>query len=223
MNYSQHCNFESDSFFKDLEKEGLKYYPWIGSKFNNSENRILIVGESVYNWEDEEEKRKEAFLALNKFDFSRVVAFDHGIFNTAPKRYFARNIEKLIKGKKISEKVEHIEFWESITFHELVQRPMETINERPKKSDYRLGAKLLNKIIEKLEVETCIFLGTDWNKFAAVESELEDFESSHYGKINNSWPKVIKLNNQYNTKIFFVKHPSKFFSWDKWNQFISEN
>lgn len=223
MIYKEHCSFDTDSYFKSLEQEGLKYYPWIGSKFNTANKKLLIVGESVYNWENEEEKRKEAFLALNKFDFSRIVAFDHGIHNTAPQKYFARNIEKLIRGKKITEKSDHIEFWENIAFHELVQRPMESIHERPKKSDYEVGAKLLNKIIEKLEIETCIFLGTDWKKFAAIENELNDFESLHFEKINNAYPKVIQLKNKFNSKIFFVKHPSKFFSWDKWNQFITEN
>jgi hypothetical protein len=224
MVYSKHCNFESDIFFKTLETEGLKYYPWIGTEFNSSDNKTLIVGESVYNWEKEEDKRKDAFNALDKFDFSRVVAYDHGIDNIIPQRYFARNIEKLIKGRKLSDKNEHINFWENIAFHELVQRPMKTIDERPTKADYELGAKLLNKIIEKLEIETCIFLGTDWNKFASVEKEMINSESLHFPeKINNTHPKVIKLNNNYSSKIYFVKHPSKFFSSDKWNKFILEN
>lgn len=224
MKYKQYHNFEYDNYFEDLQKSGLKYYPWIGKNFSQTKVKTLVVGESVYNWETDEEKRKDAFLALNKYDFARIVAFEHGIELPIPQRKFARNIEGLLLGTKINQPSEHSDFWENICFHELVQRPMDNRKERPSGNDYKIGANILMQIIDKLRIEKCIFLGTEWRKFAELEKEIINKESLHFGfKINNAHPKIIQVQNQQKTKIYFVKHPSSFFSHDKWNEFINSN
>lgn len=224
MKYLDYLNTDFDNYFKKIETHGLKYYPWIGKNFMKTHDKILIVGESVYNWETAVEERKKADSILNKYDFARIVAFEHGIESPIPKRKFARNIEKVISGCSIIQKNKHAEFWQKISFHEFVQRPMINIQERPQKADYKLGASILVEIINQLQVKKCVFLGTQWDKYAAIEKEIEFGKSVHFGfKINNTLPKIIQINNDLKTKIYFIKHPSKFFSWDKWNDFIEHN
>ena len=117
-----HCTFELDEQFLDIE--GIKYLPWVGKKALEKNKRLLIIGESVYNWEKEKEVRRIAQIRLEKNDFARVVAYEHGIENPKPKRIFARNIERTL-ATNFEHNADRVEFWESILFHELVQRPLE--------------------------------------------------------------------------------------------------
>lgn len=217
-----HCEFKLDE--QILEIEGIKYLPWIGNKALEKNERLLIIGESVYNLEKEDEKRKIAQIRLEKNDFARVVAFEHGIENPKPKRIFARNIERTL-GTIFENTDGRIEFWESILFYELVQRPLENNKVRPTKTDYNIGAKVLTSIIQMTKPNKCVFLGTTWSKFAGLKENLESIysiEEKHYGKINGSIPKTIYI-SELNTKIYFIKHPSSYFSPDLWKVFIEKN
>ncbi|TLP70133.1 hypothetical protein [Maribacter sp. ACAM166] len=223
MKLEDYCTFELDKQF--LQIDGIKYLPWIGHKALKSNNKLLIVGESVYNWEKEEGlKRQIAQSRLEKNDFARVVAYEHGIENPHHKRKFARNIEKTLAPKFETES-DRIGFWESIMFHELVQRPMDNIRSRPNKTDYQNGAKVLRSIIQMVKPEKCVFLGTTWSKFVGLRNNLgESYTTSEIGfeKINGAIPRLLK-NDRSNIKIYFIKHPSKFFTPELWKDFILNN
>ncbi|MBC6410252.1 MAG: hypothetical protein GDA42_07320 [Ekhidna sp.] len=101
-----------------------------------------------------------------------VIAYEHGIESiVSPKKKFARNIEYILTDN-IENRKDRVHFWESIAFHELVQRPLTTKNERPKQSDYDIGAKVLSQIIEVVKPRICIFLGTTWSKYESLKSKL---------------------------------------------------
>ena len=89
-------NYIETSLDKDFLKiENLKYLPWVGKKALNQDQKLLIIGESVYNWEKDKETREVADEAINNNNFSRIVAYEHGIEYPSSKRKVARNIEKL--------------------------------------------------------------------------------------------------------------------------------
>ncbi len=217
-----HCTLELDGQF--LQIEGIKYLPWIGKQALAKNDRLLIIRESVYNWEKEEEKRKVAQIRLEKNDFARVLAYEHGIENPNSKRIFARNIEKTLANDFKSSN-ERIDFWESLLFHELVQRPLANKKVRPTKSDYNNGAKVLTSIIKIAKPNKCIFLGTTWAKFASLKNSLKlnyTIEEKHFGKMNGANPKTILI-KELDTKIYFIKHPSSYFSPELWKEFIEKN
>lgn len=217
-----HINTNLDKDF--LQIEGLKYLPWVGKSAIQNKSRLLIIAESVYNWEKEEDRRKNAQVSLDKNDFARVVAYEHGIENSSSKRKLARNIEK-IQHNTIASVEDRIDFWESILFHELVQRPLPNKKTRPTKADYQIGAKVLTSVIELTKPEKCIFLGTTWAKFSSLKKSLGQYytiEEKHYDKINNAWPKTLFI-KELNTKIYFIKHPSSYFSTELWKNFIDKN
>jgi len=68
MQLENHCTYELDNLL--LSIENLKYLPWIGKQALNTRESKLIIGESVYNWEKEAEKRKIAQIKLEKNDFA---------------------------------------------------------------------------------------------------------------------------------------------------------
>jgi hypothetical protein len=218
----KHCTLELDEKF--LRIEGIKYLPWIGRNALETKERLLIIGESVYNWETEIKKRKDAQISLERNDFARVVAYEHGIENPDPKRVFARNIERTL-ATDLRKEDKRIEFWESILFHELVQRPLDNIKARPSKADYNIGANVLTSIIQITKPRKCIFLGTTWSKFAGLKNNLEQIytiEEKHFDKINGAYPKTLFI-NELNTKIYFIKHPSSHFTFGLWKKFIQSN
>ena len=112
-----HCDFQFDKDFKDIE--GLKYLPWIGKNALHQKEKIIIIGESVYNWGKNKDEIDLAQKKMDKNDFARIVVYEHGIENPITKRKFARNIEKTIS-KEFYSLSEHHEFWEKILFHEYV-------------------------------------------------------------------------------------------------------
>lgn len=219
----EHCNFQFDEEF--LEINGLKYLPWIGKNALEQKERVLIIGESVYNWGKNEEEINSAQDKLEKNDFARVVVYEHGIENPISKRKFARNIEKTISNELNSE-IEHIEFWENVLFHEYVQRPMKNIKERPTNEDYSNGAKILTELFRILQPNKCIFLGTTWSKFENIKKSIQNhftFNEIHFNtKINNTHPKILHI-IELNLKIYFIKHPSSFYTPELWKDFIKNN
>lgn len=129
----------------------------------------------------------------------------------------------MIYNKRDISDTEKEKFWSSIAFHEFVQRPMKNIEERPNITDFQMGAKVLIQIIDLLNIDICIFLGTDINKFNAVKEKIEfKLEGWEDNKINNANPKFLKIKELEHVKsiIVFIKHPSQMFSWDLWNKFI---
>lgn len=202
----------------------LKYLPWVGKNVLSTKSRLLIVGESVYNWENEPNKRKEAQTRLDREDFARVVIYEHGIENPNSKRLFARNIEKVL-GNNIQSESERINFWENIIFHELVQRPLENNKKRPTIDDYHTGASVLVSIIKITLPTKCVFLGTSWDKYKKLKNALEenfDLKEQHFDKINNAYPKILKI-KELKCRIYFIKHPSKYFKAHLWKEFLQNN
>ena len=161
---------------------------------------------------------------LSMSTFARFVAFNHGLKSNNPKHKFTRNLEKTIFGKNFKNNEEKINFWKMVSFHEFVQRPMRNRKERPSNEDYKIAATILLELINELKITKCIFSGTDWNKFSHIEQVIQSKSSKHFSeKLNGTHPKIISINNEINSKIYFIKHPSSFFSWQKWNLFISQN
>jgi hypothetical protein len=222
MTYCESIDYCKDSYFRTIEQNGLKYFPWIGCNFFLKDERILIVGESVYNWGKNEAERKIADDMLSKYTFARFVAFNHGLKSKDTEHKFARNLEKAILGRPVKNKDERIDFWQSISFHEFVQRPMNNRKERPSKDDYKKAALILIELINELKITKCIFSGTDWNKFSNIAENIKDKKSQYFpSKINGSRPKIIHINNEFNSRIYFIRHPSSFFSWKDWHKFIN--
>ncbi len=213
---NEYLDFSFDDQFINLKSEGLKYLPYVGASFNATNPKVLIVGESVYNWGENNEEKEGVNKRLESDTFAREVAYGHGIRNYDIDRPFVRNIERFYLNKKQPTENEKIDFWKSIAFHEFVQRPMSSIKERPNNQDYKLGGKLLIKVIEILKIENVIFLGTEQKKIKNIQNVMPVAFELNFAEINRTCPKVLKLDNSLNSKIYFVKHPSSFFSWEDW-------
>lgn len=217
-NFNGHITNEFDPHFETIP--GIKYLPWIGKDFLQSKPKILLVGESHYIWGDSEAELIKNTEEANQPTFGRKVAYQHGIAEWNRDRNFIRGIERAIKGKKLNNQEEHKQFWESVAFQELVQRPMSSIKERPSNDDLALGSHVLKQIVQILQPEVCIYSGSQWNKFSILRDIFgTDIKNEEYlPKISRSEPKILHLDNSARTKIIFIRHPSAYFSHTRWHE-----
>lgn len=219
-------DYSDFSMDEELVKiDNLKYLPWVGGKYWTQKKKFLIIAESVYDWD---EGSAESAEAINNKYFARYVIREHGLYFTLAKPWptvinskMARNFERVYFGKKYISDEEKADLWCSVSFHELVQRPMKNVKQRPTKEDYIKGMDVLEGIFEVLKPSYVIFLGTDsikqkyFQKKFGVVPQVGDF------KINNAIPKTFTL-PMHKLKMLMIKHPSKYFSWHEWHNFLCD-
>ena len=96
---------------KILIDKGIKFLPWIGDEYFNSNPRILILGESHYFNEDLSENKELMEEYNNHVDTTRDVVEDY-----SNKSY--QNIAAMLTNKII----EHDIIWEFICFYNFFQK-----------------------------------------------------------------------------------------------------
>lgn len=216
-----------------LKTDSLKYLPWVGKNYPllPHDKKILIVADSVYNWGKDEDEIAEAKQMLSENDFVRAVVHEHGLFFSTDwggvwNSKIARGIERSLFNKNDVSNSEREDLWPYISFHEFVQRPMSNLDEKPTDEDFNLGAIIFKDILNVLEPRTCIFYGSSYRKIQTIENEFGvEVEWPTNEQINRTYPKILNIDKGKNkpTRIIFVKHPSSYFSWDLWHQFIVKN
>lgn len=201
--------------------KGLKWLPWIGNHFLELENanRFLVIGESHYH-----DNTKESITKHNSKNFTRRVikemAIDREYYSTKIFQNFNR---ALFRNDKFNTNI----FWNLTSFYNFIQRPMETNKGRPSYEDFYNGWKIFFEVTKELKPKTCLFLGT-----SAANSLMEAIKNTEFttsgikvkDQISNTYAKTatIKDTSGNEIDIIFIRHPSKMFSWNKWNNFLKK-
>jgi hypothetical protein len=121
--------------------------------------------------------------------------------------------------------------WRQLSFHNIVQRPMDYGKDRPKErpayEDFLNGWRLFAKIVESLKPKTCIFIGVaasdTFNQAMQAMGvkhtpvEWSDFMNNIYSRKGAS----VTINEQV-TNLIFLKHTSQYFSWELWNEYLEK-
>ena len=228
--YKENINTEFDESLKNL-----KYLPWIGKEFVNSENKenkILIVGESIYNWGKNKKQQEEVKKKIEEKDFIRKLVKYHGFFHNLSKeekgggkkgKLFI-NVEKTYynSDKFSNEQIEN--FWESVAFCEFSQKTMENRTKRPSKPDYKEGANNVYHIIKTINPELIILLGTDYNKIRELQNLIKSPAfNANEKKIDGFVTKRIKFDLNGKKTIVAIGHPSGSFrnyNWRNWAEYL---
>lgn len=216
-------DFSFDDKLKNLTD--LNYLPWIGNKLRP--RKTLIVGESLYLWKESNKDFQEIYNeAISEIFLRKTVSTQGLCLNKDKKTHkFYRGIERLFAGKKDITENERFDFWTGIIFHQFVQEPMDNHKIRPTQQQYKVGASVLKDIIKLLNIELCIFLGSDISKVNLIQEvygkenfAIKDSENPKI-KIGNTFgrKRIAKYDNK-EVEFVFVRHPSAFFSWKVWNQ-----
>jgi len=194
----------------------LRYMPWIGSRYRSLPFRIMIVAESVYN--DEPENADVATVVASS-DYCRAVISHHGLFYklTSPARHLqksriARALEGLLLDDNICDNQRGI-FWESVVYHQFVQRPMAHKKARPNATDYACAGETLPAVIDILSPSAILFLGTDMRKLPGLRSHFGGIALTSLPLIGKSRPRHGVLSG---CPFLMIRHPSSYFSVPHW-------
>ena len=205
-----------DELFNEVE--GLKWLPWVGSDY--SENRLLLVGESHYV---RDESKKVHFSNKNA---TVVTVAD---FVKGHNWNLFENTQYALIG---TDKVDRKALWESVAFYNFIQRPMDTPKGIPSRNDFKDGWKVFFELLKILKPSHCIFLGSSGAEYLWPLIEKNNdiaFKKNNCSlekrdrKIGSCFGKIAHLEfDDVCTDITFIRHPSKYFSKDKWHEYLME-
>jgi len=209
------------SFDTEFAKiEGLKWLPWVGSDYSKDENpKLLIIGETHYHNNSE-----WSIGQHNKIDFTRLIVNEMGIQKLIyGKIKMFTNLHKVIFNNS---PFESSKFWNFVSFYNLVQRPMVTINNRPNHKDFSYSWPIFFELIKVLKPRVCLLIGVTSSHTLSEAIEKSTFrktDAKWEEKISNVEPIIISLvddMDNYEVRLIFIRHASRGFSWSKWHQFL---
>jgi hypothetical protein len=210
-----------DSEFETIHT--LTWIPWVGTNYDfEPEAQFLIVGESHYAQDNQgrfSEKHYNQMLS-NRNETRKVVKL--AIAADGGWKFF-KNASKAIMGTSRSD---ISLLWSNVAFMNFIQKPMKTNSGRPSSQDYRDGWENFIEVIQVLKPTHCIFFGSSsaihLSKEIQKHQKLSCEITLNHKKIGLYYGKkaVITVNN-YKTSITFVKHPSSFFKWELWYDYLN--
>lgn len=221
---SENINMNFDEQFKNIQ--ALKWLPWVGKDFSNlpEKRKLLVVAESHYDWHEE-----GSLEDLEYPEFTRWFIEGHTISAPNNPTKVIRNTERALFYDNPTNE-QKIGFWQSVSYYNIVQRAMESINERPNDLDYSIGWDTFFKVINILQPDYVLFCGVEAsNHTYHFNQAFKDNNFTSDGiqwldMIGNTYSRIaeLNLNDNYNPKLVFIKHPSKYFSWENWAEFIDK-
>ncbi len=224
-NFNDYIDISFDSEFKNTDL--YTWLPWIGKEYLKSDIKTLILGESTYNWAKSKESIAKVAHRISKDNHLRIVHKNNAIDRNG-KSLYAKNIERAILLKKKPKSLESNFIWKNVIYHNLVLRAMPTKKSRPKYIDYFNGWKVFIELAQRMDIEQCIVYGVEPRKLKSFK-ELLGLKNIHYTyeklkpSIGRSYPRLmnITLRNK-EVKILFIRHPSAYFSWEKWGLILNK-
>jgi len=200
----------------------LKWLPWIGNQYTSipKKHRLFIIGESHYH-----DKSAKSIERHNIQTFTREVIEDMAIGRNYYNTKIFQNIHKTLFG---NDKFNSENFWNLVSFSNIIQRPMETNNGRPTYNDYYLGWLTFFETLKFIKPSSCIFVGV-----GASNSLKKAISNSTYSlksfvkeeKISTTYPRkaIISTPNGDKINLIFIQHVSKYFSCSKWNIYLQKS
>ena len=201
--------------------ESLKWFPWIGKEYFNSEHRVLIVGESHYLLDEDDENAELIKQEADCPDFTQNVLQTKCIDDKKNTQPTFDNLARCLFGKPKTEGVP-----KELAFYNFVQRPMESNKERPTSEDMEKGWKVFAELIKILKPTHCIFIG-----FAAADSGhrkpyickfpcRKEKVGKYYARLFSA--KIDEQNTCQCCQCIAIKHTSQYFSWRLWSKFLQD-
>lgn len=211
-------NKSKDFEFNKIKE--LKWSPYIGDKYYDSDKKILFLGESHYH-----DNNLNSIKWNNKPTFTREIHSEFAIRKNDKRTKLFYNLNRALF--RNNDRIDTNILWNKLAFYNFIQSSMNTNKSRPNKNDFMKGWSTYFKLIEILKPEFCLFIGTESSKYlekAIKFSEYEIIKFEKFEKINNTFPREVKIKNIEGKVItlIFIKHTSQFFSWNEWNIFLKK-
>lgn len=217
---NEYIDFKFDAHFDSIAS--LTWLPFVGKKYDESSPKWLVVGESHFVPQNEDES-----LYLNK-EWTREYILKDGLqvppwHNNEVKNNLTREIEKTLFNKLDNT------IWSSLAYYNLIQRLLtsRSKDDRPNYPDIVKGLKNFIEVVSILKPNRVVFCGVEAGKhfeYILNENQIEvQSVIVEHVKINGTYPKRFDINiNGQIIKCIFIKHPSMGYSAEKWRKYILE-
>lgn len=212
--------------------EKLNWLPWVGTGYADlpRSQRLLILGESHYHWTHRTETPAQVKSYLGNREFTRYFVFDHGYISPArPTRFTTALTRALYCRQHTRQQKQHL--WSSVAYFNRVQQPMASAHARPTRQDYQDAWDTFFAVLTVLQPGHCLFAGVE---ICGYKAEMQA-AARRYGytiagpekrpAIGKTTPRIATVTNAAGetTRLLFIRHPSSFFSWQKWGRFLHEH
>lgn len=201
----------------------LPWWPWVGSQYATSPIKTMVVGESIYEWKDENrtifQERYASTKGLRETHCNHALSFGRN-------SHYVRNVERAIFATSTPKDEQKWALWTSVVYHNLVLSPLRNIEHRPSQTQFRKGWSEVLELCGPLCVEQLLVYGVG-SSGALLEAAQSKGFSCHIQK----GPKVGRCTARLGLldtgnaqiKLLFIRHPSEFFSWKRWGRVIRDN
>lgn len=207
--YESYCDFKYDESF--LKIKNLQYMPWIGLDFSQQNPKILVIAESIYNYNVniDKERETEILRQLNHKYQARAIVKEHGldflssIHGVSDKKNSPiKNFGKIFYNKKNLTNHEKLAIWKKVAFHEFIQTPLKHRKDRQvvNNENVQIGFQIICELIKILEPHYIIFSGVscigylnDNPKISVKQIEVGEIVNPRQGEIRvegNSFPYI---------------------------------
>lgn len=217
-------NLQNDSRLNKIPK--LSWLPYLGTNYEENNNRLLIIGESQYAQGETAEDYQKDFARVNGIDFTRNAVLQTQIQN----HYKHPALDNLLKALLGNSSIDKAKLWKNIAFYNFVQRIMDYSSfdskktEQPTITDFDEGWKVFVDIVKILKPTDCIFIGVSAAMpFERMMDQLNIKRSDRisHDKIGNTNPISASVEiEDHITNISFIRHSSAYFSPEDWKPFL---
>ena len=119
-------------------------------------------------------------------------------------------------------------FWNQYAYYNFVQRPMnEETGERPSDEDFDRAWHTFFELIKVLKPSRVLFLGNssaDRFDICAKRNKIDYRPTERIKKIGSAYGKrSFVLQDGKEIQLEFIRHPSKYFSWEEWRDYLLEH
>ena len=223
QDYFNLCDRQFDAAFDKIE--GLARYPWVGSKFADSDCHPLILGESHYAT-DGKNFSQEALEEFKDKDSTRGVV--NCVIKDKCKGEASWNMYEGLLKTFMDVSPENVkEFWPKVAFYNFIQRVMERTDEKPTDDDKRKGWRCLAGVIKVLKPTSVLIIGVrNDNGSDALNGKdirLEDFKDDKENKVNRCAPRIGRiLTSETIIPLTLIQHTSQRYSPCKWREYLEK-
>lgn len=217
MDYDNLADKSFDSDFKEIiTHHGLTWIPWVGKRFKDDDQKILIVAESHYSNEYDNAKR------LKMVEYTRAVMYE----SAANKQWQNKMIENVHRALLKTNSFDGAKLWENLAFYNFIQRPMQSSKARPTPEDFKAGWKAFSKVIHILQPKLCIFVGVgaaNYFNLSMTALKIPHEKVSFHGSIKRVKARQCSVTTDgAERKIIYIRHTSQFFPYWEWNNYLEK-
>lgn len=204
--------------------KGINFQPWISANYFNGSgkyNKLLILGESHYNEEDDCEEQKdyeennqieEVKYIENKFTSAVIQDFLDDKNNIA----FYRNLGLLFNPE------DKKEIWREVAFANAIQNPLKNADSQPTSQDIETAKTSFWLLLQDLNPDKILVCSKRmWNNWIPEDANKSKFvrHISNNKKKSTIWEYD---NNGKQCLAMGINHPSKYFSYINWRPIVME-